>query len=188
MPDKTFSGGFSGALTWKNVGTQVANGLISGGASFAMGLLLNGLFSQKEDMAGMFQKFADQIVERLSVKMKEIVAEEFFKNDMQALINRSKSLEQQYRAYLMVGELNLLNDMEEDSFEINQVATSLKLPAIGIFCVQKLVQIAVFVEKGKTNPKYGQLIDNEILSANKHVELMYEVGTRAIDAAFDTKQ
>lgn len=184
MSDNQSIKGFTGAFTWENVGQQIANGLISGGASFAMGMLLDGLFAKKENMGDMFQKFADQIVERLSVKMREIVDTAFFKDNMQELINRSRSLETQYRAYLLVEEQNLLDDMEEDSFEINQKAMSLQMPAIGIFCIQKVIQIAIFEEKKKFNSKYQQLIEVEINDADKYIQDMHRLAIHKIDSAF----
>jgi hypothetical protein len=36
---EALASGFSGALTWENVGLQITNGVISGGASFVVGAL-----------------------------------------------------------------------------------------------------------------------------------------------------
>lgn len=184
MPDNKLTEGFTGAFTWSNVGLQLADGLITGGADFAMRMLLDGLLAQDQNMGWIFQKFIDQVMEKLSISMKEITSSKFYEYNMQELMNRGQVLEQEYRAYLTVHEQNLLDDLEEDSFDTNQKAVSLQMPAIGIFCIQKVVQIALFTERKKVNPKYQQLIDTEIANAEKHIQDMYKTGIQKIDAAF----
>lgn len=187
MPDNQLAKSFTGTFTWDNVGLQVADGLISEGPDFAMGMLLNGLVAQDQNMGEMFQKFADQVMEKLSVNMKEIAATKSYEDYMQQLMIRARVQEQEYNAYLTVNEQNLLDDLEEDSFDINQIAMLLQMPAIGIFCIQKVVQIALFSEKKAANPKYQQLIDRELTDAEKHIQDMYKTGIQNIDAAFTYK-
>lgn len=184
MTKETFLDGFTGAFTWENVGTQVANGIISGGASFAIGMLLNSLTKQDQKMDEMFQKFADQIVQRLSVKMKEIVNTAFYQENMQELLEASRALEDEYRAYLIVFEKNLLYDLEEKSFEVNQKSMSMGIPAIGVYCVQKTIQIAVFLEKAKFNDSYVKLINVEIDKAKQYLQSLHKLGIEQVDAAF----
>lgn len=162
------------SLTWVGDGIAEVVNFIGEGVNFAVDVLLGGLLQKKENLNDLFQGFADQIVDRLSAKMKEIISEAFFADNMLELKIKTTSLEQKYRDYKIVKEQAKLVDAENISYEINALATNLGLPALGIYCMQKLLQIAIFTERAKINPKYNDTILPLITEAENHINTLYE--------------
>jgi hypothetical protein len=187
MPETKDDKGFTGAFTWDNIGMQLANGILSGGAGFAMNMLLNTLTGEKTNMNDMFQRFADQIVERLSVRMKDIIGEAFYQQNFTTLKTESASMESEYRAFVITHSLNLLNHLEEISFLIDEKARQMEIPAIGIFCIEKTIQVCIFKEKIKYNVHYKQLVKEKLIEAKLHLESLRQKAIDKIMASFSYK-
>ncbi|GAB3571466.1 hypothetical protein [Hymenobacter daeguensis] len=172
------------ALTWVGDGIADVINFIGEGISFAVNVLLDGLTQRGQDLNKLFQQFADQIVNRLSVKMKEIIDEAFYNDNMLELKVKTTALEQTYRQYLIVKEEHKLEYAENVSNEINALAISLGLSALGIFSIQKLIQIAIFNERAKSNPKYKETIPQLIAEAENHINGLYERAKNDIKNGF----
>lgn len=166
-------GGFVGALTWENVGMQVANGLISGGASFVLSGLLNSLSGGGKSMEDMMLSFIDQMVDRLRAETKKIVQQEFFTNNMRMLNASLASLQSEFGTYLRTKDEQLLDDVLSKCFDIVENSLSMGVPAIGVSTVTISIKMAIFEEKSKTNPAFKKEIVNEAVSRIKQLEALF---------------
>lgn len=155
-------GGFAGAFTWSNIGLQIGNGLISGSAGFVVGRLLDRLFSDGETMQEMMQRFADEIIGRLTVEMRSIINEAFFLNDLQRLKSSTAALGEKYAAFQVTGDVPLLDAALDHSFDALEDSITLGPPALGTFVVAAGLKMCLLEEKAKTNKSFHEVTLDEV--------------------------
>jgi hypothetical protein len=162
--------GFTGAFTWKNIGLQIGNGLISGTAGFAVGQLLGKLFDEGLDLRDMMQEFADQVVGRLSKEFREAITEAFFQDNLRKVKSATAALGEKYSAYETTEDLPLLDAALDQSFNVVADARSMGPPALGIFAVAAGLKMCLLEEKAKTNSRFHTVTLTEVQRASAYVE------------------
>lgn len=155
-------GGFTGVFTWANIGKQIGNGLISGAAGFVVSSLLDRLFSDGETMQDMMQRFADEVVGRLTAEFRNIITEAFFQNNLQNLKSSTAALGQKYAAYEVTHDVPLLDAALDHSFNAVEDAITLGPPALGTFVVAAGLKMALLEEKAKTNSSFHGVTLDEV--------------------------
>jgi hypothetical protein len=157
-----FGSGFKDAFTWSNVGKQIGNGLISGAAGFVVSSLLERLFSDGESVEDMMQRFADEIVGRLTTAMRSIVDEAFFTFSLQRVKSSTASLGGKYVAFEKTQDVPLLDAAVNHSFDAVEDAISLGPPGLGTLVVAGGLKLCLLEEKAKTNNKFHDVALDEV--------------------------
>jgi hypothetical protein len=158
----SFGSGFVGAFTWSNVGKQIANGMISGSAGLVLTSLLEHLFSKGENMQDMLQRFADQIVERLTTELRNTINEAFFQDNLARVKSSAASLGEKFSAFEATQDVPLLDEAVNHSFDTVEDAIAIGPPAIGVFVVVVGLKLCLLEEKAKTNPSFHEVTLNEV--------------------------
>ncbi|MCF6132219.1 hypothetical protein [Flavobacterium wongokense] len=172
-------------MTWAQIGLGLAEQIVEQGIEFAVNVLFGGLINKNQNLEELYQKFADQIVERLTANMRDIVNKAFYQNNMTLLVNNAQSMENEYRAYQKVKSTHLLDDLEEKTFAIIQSAKSMEIPAIGIYCTQVCIQIAIFRIRAQTNKRYHDLIAETMIVAENHIKGLRDKAIQKINDSFE---
>lgn len=154
--------GFSGAFTWSNIGMQVANGLISGSAGFVITGLLDHLTSNGQTMQEMMERFADELVGRLTTEFKQIIDQAFFKDNLQRLKTSAASLGQKYATFQATGDPPLLDAAVDHSFNAVEEAITMGPAALGDFVVVAGLKLCLLEEKAKLNAAFHDVALSEV--------------------------
>ena len=162
--------GFERAFTWSNIGQQIGSGLISGGAGFVVGSLLESLFSDGENMQDMMQNFADQIVSRLTVEFRNILDDALFADRLQRLKVSTSSLGEKYAIFQATGDMPLLDASVNHAFDAVESAVAMGAPAIGTFVVAAGLKMCLFEEKARFNEFFHVQTRREVERAAGLVE------------------
>ncbi len=172
------------AIYWVGEIIDVFTQLIKDGIGLAAEFLTNILELGRTNLTELFEQFTEQIVERLSVKMKVIIEEALYKNNYLLLKTRVSSFEEQYRDYLRTKDSGQLNYLNQTAYDIIALAEVMGIPAIGIYCLMRFLQIAVFTEKAKTDDDYLELVNLKISQMESHINKLLAEAYYKIEHAF----
>jgi hypothetical protein len=146
--------GFSGAFTWSNAGLQLGNGLISGGASRAIGQFLSWIEGGGQNFAQLFEAFKDQIVAELTETFRREIAEALRNFEVRLVTIDANQLAQNFQTAAATMHEALLALLVHDANNFVVHAEDLDFPGFGIYWTGALLRVAVFKEMAKTRPSY----------------------------------
>lgn len=169
-----FKSGISSALTWDNIGLQLANGAISKLGGLAVEALLGELFGQKKDIEELLENFADDIVDRLTAEIKKAISTAFYYDNMTKLKSSASSLARKFEIYSHTGDLALLDNSLNHSFDALEHARSLGIPALGSFATTANLKILILQEKAKQNVKFENSVRTEAERASRDCESLLD--------------
>ncbi len=172
------------AMDWIGEAVDVFSQFIKEGIELAADFLMNILELGKTNLTEVFERFTREIVAQLSLKMKAIIIEAFYENNYLLLKARVSAFEQQYRDYLKTKDAGQLDFLNQTAYDIIALAELMGVPALGIYCLMRFLQVAVYRQKAKTDPDYLELIAAKILQGKAHVENLLEQSYLKIDQAF----
>jgi hypothetical protein len=148
---------FTGQFTWQNIGVQVANGILSGGASWALGSLLSAMKKKDTNLEELLQRFADNIVARVTSNVRRLIYENTWRENMRDLKVSAKSLTKKYRSYEATGDRFWLNATLEHSVEALEEAYDLGTNALGLFTTIAGIKMLAYRKAADDNNNQGYL-------------------------------
>lgn len=171
-------------IKWVGVALDFVENLVESGVTFTVNVLFGYLNQNNRDLNSLLQKFADEIVERLTKNMKSIIAEAFYNDDLAELKDRIRAIEEEFRDYLITKEKKKLENVDSSLYMAIAIAERLGLPTLSYYCILRSIQCAVFIEIRKENPAYPDTIKKHLLNAVTHIDALESDAVQKIHQSF----
>ena len=170
-----FTDGILSEFTWDRIGANIASGIISGAAGFVVGKLLENMFEKKQNLYNLFEKFADDIVSRVTINLQFELKAAIEKENMRELHVATNALSENYRYYNLSKDTSYLLAAEQGAISASAEAKSLGLAALGVYLVVMGIKMSIFRDK-----ELNVLLPGEVNSGIEHVNMLQE---KALEAA-----
>jgi hypothetical protein len=184
MPSKKITESYSQPLTWENIGLQFAKTQKAKDPAIAIQIFLNTLDSNKTNLGDLFQKYVGDTIPNLSIKMREIISQITFQQNLSDLNINATVYEKEIRNFIATLNVVLIGEIEGKAILVDEKSKNLQLPAIGIYSVNKVLQISIYKCFAKINPLYKKIIKDELVKAKEYLNSLRNKGIEFINASF----
>ena len=159
--------GLESAFTWQNIGLQLGSGLISGGASWALGKLLDELFEKDDgiDLQQLFQFYADDIVRRVTKNVRREIQSAFTQENLRSLEAGVLAMSENFKKYEDTKDAEYLRAAEQKAINVSAEAQTLGLIALGTFQVVAGMKMSISKEQN-----HRKALVRQVKSAVNHVK------------------
>ena len=165
--------GLESAFTWQNIGLQLGSGLISGGASWALGKLLDELFGKDDgiDLQQLFQFYADDIVRRVTKNVRREIQSAFTQENLRSLEAGVLVMSENCKLYEDTKDAEYpraaeyLRAAEQKAINVSAEAQTLGLIALGTFQVVAGMKMSISKEQN-----HKKALVRQVKSAVDHVK------------------
>lgn len=162
-------------LSWETIAGNALAALLSGLVSGALDALFGRSASDRAELRKLLQEFADDIVRRVTVNVREEIRTAIFEENMRQLAVLATVTARCFRRYKSTEQEQYLLEAELHGIETVAEAESLGLPALGIHVVYSSAMMAILLER-----KLPHLAVEEIERAKLHLKMLQQL---ALDRA-----